>query len=116
MINKNKCGVVYTLCQWCNVLAKINYYFQLFIHYSLCVASSKIQGCGDVIKMTQLQLQSSSFHEHGSGSSSGALGFMSVAPVPELSLFNGSSSGFCSFSHTNNLNCLGVPHVEWKLN
>ena len=47
------------------------------------------QGCGAVVKMTQLRLRSSSFHEHGSGSSSGALGFHECvsAPAPELSFF-----------------------------
>jgi len=39
----------------------------------------------------ELQLWSSLFSKHGSGSSS------------------------CSFSHINNVNCLGVPRVEWKI-
>jgi len=30
------------------------------------------QGCGAVVKMTQFRLRSSSFHEHGSSSNSGA--------------------------------------------
>jgi len=52
--------------------------------------------------MTQLQLRSSSFLEHGSVSSSGAL------------FFHGSD--FCSFSHINIFGCLGVPQVKWKMN
>jgi len=40
--------------------------------------------------------------------------FMSVAPTPEL-FFHGSSSSFCSFSHINIFNYLGVPQVEWKM-
>jgi len=45
------------------------------------------QGTGAVVKMTQLRLRSSSFHEHGS--SSGAFDFHECG------------SGFCSFSHIN---------------
>jgi len=43
------------------------------------------EGCEAVVKMTQIQLRSSSFHEHGS--SSGVFGFDECG------------SGFCSFSH-----------------
>jgi len=46
-----------------------------------------IQGCEAVVKMTQLRLRSSSFHEHDS--SSGVFGFHEC------------DSGFCSFSHIN---------------
>jgi len=45
------------------------------------------QGCEAVVKMTQLRLRSSSFHEHGS--SSGTFGFHECG------------SGFCWFSHIN---------------
>jgi len=48
------------------------------------------RGCGAVLKIPQLQ--SSFFHEHGSGSS------------------------FCSLSHINIFNCLCVPQIEWKMN
>jgi len=37
--------------------------------------------------MTQLRLRSSSVHESGSGSSSGAVSFMTVAPHPGLFFF-----------------------------
>jgi len=43
------------------------------------------QGCGAVVKMIQLRLRSSPFHERGS--SSGVFGFHECG------------SGFCSFSH-----------------
>jgi len=68
--------------------------------------------------MTQLRLRSSSFHEHGSGSSSGALGFHECDSVSGSLIFqaSGSSSVFCSFSHINIFNCLGVHQVEWKMN
>jgi len=65
----------------------------------------KKQGCGAVMKMTQLRLRSSSFHKHGS--SSGALFFSQHG--------SGSSSGFCSFLHINIFNSFGVPQVEWKM-
>jgi len=76
------------------------------------------QGCGVFVKMTQLRLRSSSFHEHGSGSSSGALGFHECGSVSGALIFqaSGFSSVFCSFSHINIFNCLGVPQVEWKMN
>jgi len=45
------------------------------------------QGCKAIMKMTQLRLRSSSFHEHGS--SSGAFGFHECG------------FGFRSFSHIN---------------
>jgi len=55
------------------------------------------QGCGAVVKMTQLR--SSSYHEHGF--SSGALGFYECDSVSGALTFHGSSSGFCSFSCIN---------------
>jgi len=58
--------------------------------------------------MTQLRLRSSSFHEHGSGSSSGAVGFHECG--------SGSRSGFCSFSHISIFIYLGVSQVERKMN
>ena len=70
------------------------------------------QGCGAVVKMTQLRLRSSSVDESGPGSSSGVVGFH------DWSFFfhgSGSSSGFCSSSHINIFNWLGVPQVEWKM-
>jgi len=59
------------------------------------------QGCEAIIKMTQLWLQSSSFHEHGSDSSSGALGFHDCDSSSRALFFHVSS--FCSFSHMNML-------------
>jgi len=59
------------------------------------------QGCRAVVKITQLR--SSSFHENGSSSS--ALGFRKFGSG---ALFV-HGSGFCSFSHINIFNCLGVP-------
>jgi len=59
----------------------------------------KKQSCGPVVKMRQLRLRSS-FHEHGSGSSSGALAYNECAPV-----------------HTHyNFDCHVVPHFEGKTN
>jgi len=59
------------------------------------------QGCGAFAKMSKLRLRSFSFHEHGCGSSSGALGFHESGFRAQY--FHGSSSGFCSFSHFNML-------------
>jgi len=61
----------------------------------------KYQGCGPVVKMTQLLLRSS-FHEHGS--SSGGRGLHDCG------------SGFCLFSHFIIFNCRGVPQIEWEMN
>jgi len=58
--------------------------------------------CEAVVKMTQLRLRSSSFHEHGS--SSGAVGFHD----------SGSSSGICSFSHINILIVLACLKLNGK--
>jgi len=57
------------------------------------------------------QLQSSSFHEHGS--SSGAPRFHSVASVPEL--FFAWLWFLFVFTHWY-FSYLGVPQVEWKMN
>jgi len=62
--------------------------------------------------MTQLRLRSSSFHENGSGSCSGAFGFYQCRSGALF--FRG--SGFDSFSQINIFNCRGVPQVEWKMN
>jgi len=62
--------------------------------------SGIFQGCGAVVKMSQIRFRSYSIHEHGF--SSGALGFLESI----------SSSGFYSFSHINIL----IVFVCLKLN
>jgi len=73
------------------------------------------QGCGAFVKMMTLPwLRNSSFHKHGAGSSSGALGFHEC--IAQLSFSkHGSGSGFCSFLYIHVFNCLGVPQVEWEM-
>ena len=66
------------------------------------------QGCGDVVKMTQLRLRSSSFHEHGS--SSGTLGLHEHGSGALF--FHG--SGFWSFLHINILIVFGFLKLNWK--
>ena len=73
------------------------------------------QGWGALVKMTQLRLRSSSVHERGSGSRSGAVTFHEWDSGSRALFFHGSSSGFFSFSHINIFNCLFVPQVEWKI-
>ena len=60
-----------------------------------------IQGCGAVVKRTQLKTPASEFlfYEDCSGSNSGALGFHECGSGALFFHSSGSSSGFCSFSH-----------------
>ena len=73
------------------------------------------QGCGVVVKMSQLRLRSSSFHEHSS--SSGALGFHECGSSSGALFFHdsGSISGFYSFSHINILIVLVCLKLNRKL-
>ena len=73
------------------------------------------QGCGAVVKMTQLRLRNYSFHEHVSGSSSWALGFHECGSGSGALFFHGSGSrsGFWSFSH-NILIVLGCLKLNGK--
>ena len=58
---------------WCTTFNKTDTHLKKSI--ALMKARCQAQGCRAVVKMTQLRLLSSSFYEHGSGFSSGALGF-----------------------------------------
>jgi len=84
------------------------------------------QGGGVTIKMSQLRLHSSSFHEQCSGS--GALGFHGCDSGSGALFFHGSgsSSGFCSYLHINILivlvclklimeNKLNQVHKIWRI-
>jgi len=71
------------------------------------------QGCGAVVKTTQLRLSSSFFSNMASTPAPELLVYMNVAPAPKLTLFT--APVFCSFSHINIFNSLGVPQVEWKI-
>jgi len=91
----------------------------LFTLVCLCtqVHCGLFHGCGAIVKMTELWLWSSSFHEHGSspgalgfdkcGCGSGALLFMAPNPAPASVRFHTLIQYF---------NCHGVPQVEWKVN
>jgi len=84
------------------VVAKAIYPLNFYSGSSTCPATVGLfQGCGDVVKMTQLRLRSSSFHEHGS--SSGALGLHEHGSGALF--FRG--SGFWSFLHINILIVFG---------
>jgi len=86
------------------VVAKAIYSLNFYSGSSNCPATMWIiQSYRTVVKMTQLQLRSSSFHEHGS--SSGALGFheCGFGSGSGAFFFHGSGSGFCSFSQINGL-------------
>jgi len=55
------------------------------------------QGCGAVVKMSQLRLRCSSFRKHGS--SSGAFDFHECGSRALFFHDSSTNSGFCSFSH-----------------
>jgi len=74
-------------------------YHLIFTLHGLCsqLQYGLFQGCGAVVKMTQLPLRSSSFHEYGSG----ALAFHECCSGYGALFHHGSgfSSGFWSFLH-----------------
>ena len=85
----------------------------IFTLYSLYapLQCELFQGCGAVVKISQLRLPSSSLHEHGS--SFGALGFHEGGSCSGALFFHDiGSSDFYSFSHINILIVL----VCFKLN
>jgi len=97
------------------VVAKPIYLLNFYSGSPMCPATVWIiSGCGAAVKMTQLRLRSSSFHKHGSGSTSGALGFHECVFRSGALFFRG--SGFSSFSHINILIVLACLKLEWKMN
>jgi len=89
----------------------------IFTLERLCVRlyCGLFQGCGAVVKMAQLRFRNDSFHEHVSGSSSGALGLHECGSGSGALFFHGSGSrsGFWSFSH-NILIVLGCLKLNGK--
>ena len=114
------CKFVFTMNRWRLLLMQFICWIITLDHLCVRLQCGLFQGCGAVVKKTQLRLRNYSFQEHVSGSSFGALGFQEYGSG--LLFFHGSGSRSCfwSFSHINILIALvcrklnGKKWIKWK--